>query len=348
MDVPILSGGVILLVAAVLWLVYLVPSWQSRSQFNATERNAVRLSQALRILAETSETPDEVNIELGTRTAYEQSKLAKRAEAERVKVERERVREAAEHARELDRIADDEAREVARIQAESEREVARAEAALGKELARAHALAQQQELARERAAVAAAERASGTAQARARRNVRRIATAIATLGVVGIGAGAWSAAAGLTLWPLVAGIVMLALGVFALQRIAAVAANARRRPPVVVAEEQAPVRTAPRVAQFHDEPAPKWTPRELPKPLTAMAGSSAAGVVDQEKAREALRQAAREEALRLRVEKDAEPAPVRIETARPAAVSPYAQMGMVSDDEIESHVRQLLAGRIAG
>lgn len=347
MDVPILGGGVILLIAAVLWLVYLVPSWQSRHQFNATERNAVRLSQALRILAETSETPGEVSLELDTRTAYQQSRLAKRAEAERTKAERERVREAAEHERELARIAEAEAREIARIQAEGEREAALAEAALGKERARLDARQQQQDIARERAEIAAREREAGTAQARARRRVRVVAATLSALGFVATGIGLWLTIAGVGPWLLIAGVVAVALGVMTLQRMAAVAANARRRSTVVV--EQPVIRSAPRVAQFHDEPAPKWTPRELPKPLTAMAGSSAAGAVDQARAREALRQAAREEALRQRSTVAAPPAPVRIETARPAAAeSPYAQMGVVSDDEIESHVRQLLAKRVAG
>ena len=71
----VLGGGVIVLVAVVLWLVYLLPSWQGRHQFYAAERNAVRLNQALRILAETSETPQEVRLELNARTALAQQRL---------------------------------------------------------------------------------------------------------------------------------------------------------------------------------------------------------------------------------------------------------------------------------
>lgn len=44
-----------LLLAAGLWLVYLVPNWLRRKEFAATERNAVRLQQTIRVLAETSE-----------------------------------------------------------------------------------------------------------------------------------------------------------------------------------------------------------------------------------------------------------------------------------------------------
>lgn len=79
----VLGGGVIVAVAVALWLVYLLPSWHSRHQYAANERNAVRLSQALRVLAETSETPEEVHLELNARTARAQRRLAQRALSER-------------------------------------------------------------------------------------------------------------------------------------------------------------------------------------------------------------------------------------------------------------------------
>ena len=81
----VLGGGVIVLVAALLWLVYLLPSWASRRQYDAAERNAVRLNQALRVLAETSETPEEVRLELNARTALAQQRLARRALVESAK-----------------------------------------------------------------------------------------------------------------------------------------------------------------------------------------------------------------------------------------------------------------------
>ncbi len=62
-----LGGGVLLLVAAALWLVYLVPNWLRRSEYLATERNAVRLQQTIRVLAETAETPEAVRIESAAR-----------------------------------------------------------------------------------------------------------------------------------------------------------------------------------------------------------------------------------------------------------------------------------------
>lgn len=83
MDGPVLSGGVIVLVAVLLWMLYLLPSWRGRFQYDAAERNAVRLNQALRVLAETSETPGEVRLELNARTALAQQKLAKRVQSEK-------------------------------------------------------------------------------------------------------------------------------------------------------------------------------------------------------------------------------------------------------------------------
>ncbi|MDQ0728714.1 hypothetical protein [Microbacterium sp. W4I20] len=93
MDGPVLSGGVIVLVAVLLWMLYLLPSWRGRFQYNAAERNAVRLNQALRVLAETSETPNEVRFELNARTVLAQQKLAKRVQAEREAAELESLRE---------------------------------------------------------------------------------------------------------------------------------------------------------------------------------------------------------------------------------------------------------------
>ncbi|MGP6172232.1 hypothetical protein ACTU6U_10575 [Microbacterium sp. A196] len=92
MNGPVLSGGVIVLVAVLLWMLYLLPSWRGRYQYNAAERNAVRLNQALRVLAETSETPDEVRLELNARTAHAQQRLAKRLQAERESAELETLR----------------------------------------------------------------------------------------------------------------------------------------------------------------------------------------------------------------------------------------------------------------
>lgn len=57
MELTGLGGGIMLAIAAGLWLVYLVPNWLKRREYLATERNAVRLQQTIRVLAETSEVP---------------------------------------------------------------------------------------------------------------------------------------------------------------------------------------------------------------------------------------------------------------------------------------------------
>lgn len=93
MDGPVLSGGVIVVVAVLLWALYFMPTWRGRHQYYAAERNAVRLNQALRVLAETSETPEEVRLELTARTALAQQRLAKRVQAEREQAELERLRQ---------------------------------------------------------------------------------------------------------------------------------------------------------------------------------------------------------------------------------------------------------------
>lgn len=93
MDGPVLSGGVIVLVAVLLWALYFLPSWRGRHQYYSAERNAVRLNQALRVLAETSETPDEVRLELTTRTAHAQQRLAKRVQAEQERARLEQLRQ---------------------------------------------------------------------------------------------------------------------------------------------------------------------------------------------------------------------------------------------------------------
>ena len=67
-------------VAAALWVAYLMPTWARRRQYLATERNAVRLQQTLRILAETSEIPQEVRVESSARGVSAQQKLLAQAE----------------------------------------------------------------------------------------------------------------------------------------------------------------------------------------------------------------------------------------------------------------------------
>ncbi|WP_300266586.1 hypothetical protein [Microbacterium sp.] len=285
MDGPVLSGGVIVLVAVLLWMLYLLPSWRGRYQYNASERNAVRLNQALRVLAETSETPEEVRLELNARTALAQQKLAKRVQSEKEAAELERLR----------------------------------------------------------AELAATRADPLVRQARARRRVRITATSLLIIGLASAGFGVWQVATGgapLLIW--VGGAVAL-VAALTLQKMASVTRRAARRPAQVVVETEAP-RVAP---PLHDQGKAPWTPRPLPEPLSSVSGSLAQNARARIDASQELQRAERVAALRARAEQMAPPAPVSLPAAKEAE-SPYAQMVIVDDAEIEDHVRQLLARRATG
>ena len=287
----VLGGGVIVLVAVLLWLVYLLPSWHSRRQFDASERNAVRLNQALRVLAETSETPEEVRLELNARTALAQQKLARRALLEREQAALEGSRMELEQAR-AERLA-----------------------------SRSAPLAR---------------------RARARRRARLVIT---TLGLIAVGVAVWggfdvvATGSQVLLWTGVAGGV---LALLAVRRMARVTARS-----VTKTMDAAP--SAP--ARLQDVPLAgdrrSWEPRDLPRPLTASAGSRAAAVLDAAAAREALRQAAVEEEMRRRADAQRPPS---IEPARVARAASQlsARPGVDDDAAIEAHVRELLARRAVG
>jgi hypothetical protein len=72
--------AIMIAVAAVLWFVYLVPTWVRRREYLATERTATRLQQTMRILAETSEVPDEVRIAATAREAARQERVLRARE----------------------------------------------------------------------------------------------------------------------------------------------------------------------------------------------------------------------------------------------------------------------------
>ena len=342
----VLGGGVIVFVAVALWLVYLLPSWQSRHRFTSAERNAVRLNQALRILAETAETPREVHLELTARTAHQQQKLARQVQAEKAQTDLAAAKARLEVAR-LEAARD---RDLVKEQRAAAIELARAERAAAVEVAKAERAAALEKTRAEQAAAverARAERAAAVARpelrrARARRRFRLATTSFAVLGLAAAVAGGIQASFGAPPVLLVAGAVSVVLAMIVLHRLSRVAARAAARPAVVEA-----ARTGVEVQDFGAAvPAPRrtWTPRELPRPLVASAGSRAAAVVDEQLAREALQAAAREQAAR---EIAAAQAPTPIDVARPAP-SPYSTMGYVDDAEIEDHVRQLLERRASG
>lgn len=76
-----LGGGLVFAIAATLWIAYLVPTWLRRRNFDATERNAVRMQQTIRALAETADVPEHVQLEASARAVIEQKRVLRQAEA---------------------------------------------------------------------------------------------------------------------------------------------------------------------------------------------------------------------------------------------------------------------------
>ncbi|MGO1769013.1 MAG: large exoprotein [Microbacterium sp.] len=361
----VLGGGVVVLVAVLLWLLYLLPSIHNRARYDAAERNALRLNRALRVLAETSEAPKEVRVELTARQALAQQRAARRARADVERLERERDEIRAEQAR-LERE-----RELAEI--EERRQVLEAEQhrlerrASEREIEADRRAAEREHDARRRAEARAAgarlgHRADAAGQettppmvrreedpvvvdlvpdgrARARRRVRLVATLIALVGVALAGWGGWIASAGAETTVVVAcvvgGLALLAGGALTLRRMAQVARRASARATARVAGIPSGVRTTSALLDAADR---GWTPRTLPAPLSTTSGTSAASAAAAHAAREELRSAARAEALREREER-MRPAPVSIERRSapvPAAAEPAPAARSASADRPET------------
>ena len=132
----VLGGGVIFVIAALLWGAVLVPNWARRREFRAAEKNALRLQRTLRLLAETSEVPQEVRLEATAREALAHERMLRSAQKRQDAERRAALAEAeAEQVR-----AEIRARQMQRKQAAAERAAklrkpvarrARATAALG-------------------------------------------------------------------------------------------------------------------------------------------------------------------------------------------------------------------------
>lgn len=73
-----LGTSVIIALAALLWVIYLVPTWFRRREYLATERNAVRLQQTVRVMAESAEVPEPVRVAVNARSVAAQQKVLKK------------------------------------------------------------------------------------------------------------------------------------------------------------------------------------------------------------------------------------------------------------------------------
>ncbi|KZE95137.1 hypothetical protein AVP42_00529 [Agromyces sp. NDB4Y10] len=331
-----IGGGVLVAVAATLWVAYLLPSWLRRRQYLATERNAVRLQQTLRILAETAETPGEVRVGMTARDIAAQERILHEHElAARLEAQ------AAENLAIAERIAAEEAA------AAAERELAERAARARAEAARA---------------ADAATGASPTLRAAGltRRGLRRRRAACSLVLLTSL----LTALVGLVALPF-GGTPLIALGGAGGVAIAliglVVLARVRPAPVAVVA---API-VRPEAQPFEPietdedevdrEPGEGWTPQPLPKPLHLSRGTIAASAMASIAEAEQLKRAAAEAELAERAERlepqvpvlrpaaasaapatDAEPAEERSPVAvngGPDASSPYARMGIIDAAE---------------
>jgi hypothetical protein len=273
------GGGIMLALAAGLWLVYLVPSWLRRSEYLATERNAVRLQQTLRVLAETAEVPVAVRAETTARNVAEQQRTLRQAQQQAMR--EARAIEAAHRAR----------------QAASLRRAERIAAA--------------------QPAVAAVVSARALAARRLRRTraftslvllaaLITLGTQLVLIAATGFAAGAW----------LVLGFSAVAAvsSVGLLGRLAAVS-----RARAVLVAERAPLRktvSSPLPQAAPVEARATWTPIPVPKPLYLSRAVMDQVVVEADIAAEQLRAEAAEAEARLRA---AEAATVPFQRKEPQA-----------------------------
>lgn len=302
-------------VAAALWVTYLMPTWARRRQYLATERNAVRLQQTLRILAETSEIPQEVRVETNARGVSAQRKLLAQAE---------------EDARIASKAAGDAAtaaRRAAVLRAAAARPKALTPAGKAKRLRTMRALSTLLLLIGLVFTVVGATMLSAGVWTLLAGGLVAAATAVATLGrlaTVSRSARAPRAAAD--------------ADAAAAGRRAPAGARGQRFEPVHFVDEAPVVQPSP------------WTPQPLPKPLHLSPGSIAQAAMASVDAAAQLRQAAAEAELQRRALAMAEaiapsevtpitrPVVARgtapaVKTAPQAAPSRFAKMGIIGDTE---------------
>lgn len=303
MDFTGAGTAIMLALAAVLWFLYLLPSWMRRREFLATERNATRLQRAIRVMAESAEAPAELRVEATARDAARTERLVAQERRRTDAVARAEV-----HAAEL-RAREAEAQAV--------------------QLARAS-----------RRVVAPAHPARAPAVARLRR-ARRLA-GLLLLAALAVGAvQLWlMATTGVVLgsWLVMGGCALAAVASVALQRRIAARARTLTIAPARPARRAA---SAPLDAELpRAAPARAWTPVPVPKPLYLERGEAPRVPVTPAATAEELLRTAAAEAARAQVAAHAEPEVVPFRT-RAAAVasapapapSRFASMGIVGDVE---------------
>lgn len=346
----VIGGGVLVAAAAALWIAYLLPSWLRRRQYLDTERNAVRLQQTLRILAETSETPEEVRVEATAReVAVQQRILHEHEETARLEAE------AAELLAIAERLAAEEAATAARELA------AAAQATATEPIAVVTAPAATSSTVTDRPSGATPAPVTATDAARRRRALRRrrgLSSLFLLVSLLTVVVGLVATAFGATF--LIAGVgaggVIVALGLLA--RLARVRVPSVLAAAPVAAPESVPfepIELAEPEAEDHG-----WVPRPLPKPLHLSRGTIAAMAMASVEAAAELKRAELDAEVARRVER-LEPAvpsiaPAAVASAEPAEpavsarerlepASPYARMGIIDDaapgfDDLDAVLRR--------
>ncbi|MDQ1551593.1 MAG: hypothetical protein QOD50_1015 [Actinomycetota bacterium] len=281
------DGGIMVALAAGLWLVYLMPTWFRRREYAALEKTNVRRQQALRVLEETAPVPTVERVAAIVSPSGQVTDRDKLAEA----IKRSRDAQTA-------RVAS-----------------------------------------RQYAEESTAPAQAATSKARVALRIRRtravsallLIAALVTLVVqvvlmfaTGIGEGAWS----------ILGFAAV-VGVVSFSALGRLASIARRRSSIVVAPVQArPMRT--RIAEDREAARPQvatWTPVPLPKPMY-LTRSEAAPVESSISPLESLRVAALESDRALReAQESPEVAPIT-KPERPAASSPFREMGIVGRADV--------------
>ncbi|SIO25605.1 hypothetical protein [Agromyces cerinus] len=327
----VIGGGLLVAVAAALWIAYLLPNWLRRRQYMATERNAVRLQQTLRILAETAETPEPVRVEATAREVAAQQRILQQREATaRLTAEAEEREALAE------RWAAEGAVDAARLR-------------VGVVLAAAAAATEPIAIiapAEAPAAPVQSPRSSMSALARKRlRRGRALCSLLLLISLLTVIGGGIAAALGASLITPLIGAVGMALAFAGLVRLARVrpAAPVAARPATVV--EARPFEPIDLVEP--ESPADGWVPQPLPRPLHLSRGTIAAmAMASIDAAAELKRAEAGDDIARRAAELEPElpvitPAAASASAARTRSeaaamhddvpASPYARMGIIDD-----------------
>ena len=324
------GGSIMLALAAGLWLVYLVPSWLRRNEYLATERNALRLQQTLRIMAETAEVPAAVRAEADARSVLEHQKALKRELQQRAQIDRAR------------------ATAVARLRVESmpQPEVA-------PRVRRAAPAAPSPAPRPGRPSAASVAASANRARTRRLRRVRAITSLVLFAGLAtGITQGVFLATTGASAfaWAVLAFSAVAVMTSFAMLSRLAVVTRARAVAPAVVTVPVARrvVMSEPLVQQAPaDVVETSWTPVPVPKPLYLDRPVTPTVVFEATSIAQSLADAAADAERELRIAQvSPEVTPIRPRTAP----SKFAAMGIVeeSHDERPDLNEVLRRRRVAG